>query len=199
MSHMDFLLLLDLHYVIHFPNNMINLLPPGAKKRLTKDFRIRVSIVSFWVVFLFEILTLIFFVPSYYVLSLSTKKLTNELAQRELFIPGEKNDTAIELTAIKKELALLKPTGGEGDNTPTRLLDEILLSKPRGIEINSFSYENVKNKIDIQLLGVASTREDLLGFRKLLSAKTDIAEVKFGSGFITKTTDIEYAMVISFK
>lgn len=179
---------------------MINLLPPHAKKSLTKDYHIRVGIIFLSALLLIEILTLVFFTPSYYVLNLSTNKLQNELAQRELLSPGGNKEASAELAAIKKEMALLRPSGGlEGSTTPSHLLDQVLLSKPRGIEISAFVFTNNKDKIEIQLSGIASTREDLLAFRKALSAQQNIGEVKFGNSFITRKTDIDFLIMILFK
>lgn len=179
---------------------MINLLPPHAKKSLSKEYRIRVSIIFLSAFLIAEILTLVFFLPSYYVLNLSTKKLESDLTQRQQLLSGGDKEASVELAATKKEMAQLKPSLGlEGAATPTRLLGELFADKPRGIEIISMSYANNKDKIDIQFSGVASTREDLLAYRKLLSAHPNIADVKFGNSFITKKTDIDFSIIIAFK
>lgn len=177
---------------------MINLLPPIAKKKLQREYRLRLGIVVLWAIFFLEIFVVALFAPSYFILSSGTKTLANELAQKKLLSPATNVEIPAQLVAIKKELALLKLSGEVHDIPPSRLINELLANKPQGIEITAVSFAENGGVVMIQFSGAAVTREQLLIFQKIL--KTQVVEsVKFGSSFITKRSPIDFIVTVTFK
>lgn len=158
----------------------------------------RLGVMLLSVILAVEMLAVIFFAPSYYVISMNKGSLTKELAQKKQLSPASNEETSVELAKIKKELALLAPGTGKNQILPSALLSRILASKPRGVELNSFAYARTKESIALQVSGVSTTREDLLLFKRTLRADPNIAEVKDGSG-ISKQSDIEFVITILMK
>ncbi len=177
---------------------MINLLPPIAKKKLHREYRLRLGIVVLWAIFVLEIFAVALFAPSYFILNSVTNTLANELAQKKLLSPATNAEIPSQLVEIKKELALLKLSGEVHDMLPSRLINELLDNKPRGVEFSAISYAESSGVVVIQLSGTAGTREELLILQKIL--KTSIVEsVKFGSSFITRKPPIDFIVTITFK
>jgi Tfp pilus assembly protein PilN len=178
---------------------MINLLPTQAKRKLTKEYQLRFLVLFLWGVFALEILTAAFFMPTYYTLGASTANLSRELEQQKKFPPIGGADTERRLSAIESEVALLKLGSTTLDVAPSVLLDMILTAKPRGIEFNSLSYERAVDGARVALSGVAETRENLIEFQNNLRQNPKVGSIKYGDSFITKKTDINFAVTISFK
>lgn len=158
----------------------------------------RLLVVLLAVVLVVEVLAMLFFSPSYYVISMSTSALSQELEQKKKLSPVTNEETSIQLARIKKELALLAPSTGKNQILPSELLSRILANKPRGVELNAFAYSRTKESIGLQVSGVSTTREDLLLFKRTLRADPNIADVKDGSG-ISKQADIDFVITIIMK
>ncbi len=158
----------------------------------------RLGVLALGAVLAVEVLAVIFYLPSYYVISMSTSALTAELEQKKKLSPAVNEETSIQLATIKKEIALLAPSTGKNQILPSALISRIIASKPRGIELSSFAYSRTKDSVGLQISGVSTTREDLLLFRRTLRADPDIADVKDGSG-ISKQADIDFLITIVMK
>lgn len=178
---------------------MINLLPNHAKKSLAKEFKLRLGVMVLCVVIGLELLTVVLFLPAYMTISTNTKSLTQQLSDTRAATPKEGEDVQRQILGIKKEIELLKPGVGASSTPPSALLDELLKDKPRGVEINAFAYAQAKTSIGIQLSGLALTRDELLAFQKSLRAHPLVADIKYGSSFITKKTNIDFVITVTLK
>lgn len=178
---------------------MINLLPNHAKKSLAKEFKLRLGVVVLCVVIGLEILTAVLFLPAYLTISASTKTLSEQLGATRAATPKEGEDVQKQILGIKKEIELLKPAVGASSTPPSVLLGELLKDKPRGIEISAFAYARAKTSIGVQLSGLALTRDELLAFQKSLRANPLVADIKYGSSFITKKTNIDFVITVTLK
>ncbi len=178
---------------------MINLLPAHAKKKLAQEYKIRLGVVVLCLIIGLEILSIGLFAPAYFTISASTKSLQQQLSDTRAATPKEGEDVQRQILAIKKEIDLLKPSAGASSTPPSALLNELLLDKPRGIEITSFAYARTKTNIGIQLSGLALTRDELLAFQNSLRANPLVADIKYGSSFITKKTNIDFVITVTMK
>lgn len=177
---------------------MINLLPPIAKKTIHKEYRLRLVIVVLCAIFILEASSAVLFLPSYFIMNSMTKTLSGELEQKKTLTPQENEQIPSQLTTIKSELALLRPSDDIHGIPPSRLISELLENKPRGIELFSVAYAEMGGVVAIQFSGTAKTREELLALQKTL--KTPMVEsIKFGDSFITKKSPIDFTVTVTFK
>ena len=179
---------------------MINLLSPSAKRKLAVEYRLRLGIVVLWFVFALEILAGIAFAVPYLILSANVDTLAKGIEQRRSLMPTEDAGAEAALKNIKSEITLLKQGSGITEVPPSVLLQNVLDGKPRGILVNAFSYGLVgKGGVEMQLSGIAGTRDGLLEFQANLKKNPQVSNIKYGSSFITKKTDIAFTVTITFK
>ena len=177
---------------------MINLLPQSAKKKLFNGYRLRLSVVILLATLILQIFAGVVFAPSYLAINGTTKTLSAELAAKKQLTPPGGDEAQKKLAQIKGEIALLKPASG-AEVLPSQLLADILSYKPDGIGIASYAYANTGGKIQMQLTGTASTREDLLAFQRNLKENPHFTDNKYSQSFIIQKTDISFQLTVPFK
>lgn len=177
---------------------MINLLSPRAKKKLWREYRTRLAVAVLGACFSLEVLAALLFFPTFVSLQSTTTSLENALDQEKLRSPENSTEIAKQLAVIKDELVLLRPVGTTTDVLPSTLLASILTNKPKGISIDALAYQRDKEKVSIQLSGVASTREDILSFKKILSSNPQFVVARTND-YIIKKTNIAFTINLSLK
>lgn len=179
---------------------MINLLPQVEKRKLQREYYLRIGIVVSGLVFILEILTAGLFSPSYFLISEAEKALKVELAAKKALTPIGGEDAQKKIAIINAELALLNPINQQGAMLPSQVIMEILSKKPSGIDITSFAYGKTgASSASAQLSGVAGTREDLLAFQRMLKENSRFGDIKYAQSFITKRTDIDFQLTVMVK
>ncbi|OGZ06896.1 MAG: hypothetical protein A2942_00370 [Candidatus Lloydbacteria bacterium RIFCSPLOWO2_01_FULL_50_20] len=178
---------------------MVNLLSPSEKKELLREHWLRFGIIVLCALFLLEILSVVYFTPAYYTLYLSTKGLEQNLSDLRSITPEGAKEAEADLALIKQQMALLKITEGVVDVPPSVLLQEIILQKPLGIDIASFSYVRTASAVNMQISGVALTQEDIFAFRRNVKANPRVLDFKYGGNYVTLKNDISFTATITFK
>ncbi len=185
------------HYVTIPLNNMINLLSVRAKNALWKEYRVRLVIVVLAALLLLQTLVAVLFFPTFFMLRSTTAALALDVEKQKGGSPQNGNDSARELTVIKNEIALLRPTASSSDMLVSDMISSILGVKPKGIAVDQFAYQKEKNITNIQISGVANTREDILAFKNTLS--TNPAFRVRANDYILKKTNIAFTITLSLK
>lgn len=183
----------------HLPHEyMINLLSPIEKKKILKEYHLRLGVVALIMTLMLEILAVVLLVPSYLTIRSSSDSLAEDLAARKsMVIPGG-NEAQRDLDIIKKEIGILK----HGDNAaalPSFVIAEVLKVKPEGIDVSSFAYGKNGTEYQVQVGGMARTREDLLFFQRSLKANPRFVDPHYADSFITKKTDIAFQLTLTVK
>ncbi len=175
---------------------MINLLPKLEKKKLHKEYLMRIGVTVLAVFFLLELFAGVVFAPSYYNVAAMVTVLTDTLAQKKKLTPEGSVEAERSLAETKEEIALLKPSS----ELPISVaLEELMAQKPAGISILGFSFGRTGKTLAIQLSGIAKTREDLLAFQQNLIGNPHFAETKYGQSFVTQKTDISFTLNVTLK
>jgi Tfp pilus assembly protein PilN len=178
---------------------MINLLPTSEKKKLLKEYRIRLAVTILWGILLLQVLAFAALVPSYQRISSSTNILESQLAEKKSTqLPGG-DEVQNKINTIKKEIALLKPTVTSVDIPPTEVIALILNMKPSGIVVSSVAYGRAGTSALIQLSGIADSREDLFTFQRLLSQDPRMSDIRYAQSFITKKAPIDFQLSVTIK
>lgn len=178
---------------------MINLLPQSEKKKLLREYRLRLAVIVLWGMLMLEIIAFGLFVPSYLAISSSTSALSVVLEDIQSHAPDGSNETKRHLNLINQEIASLKVGGASTELFPSQLLTELLAVKSSGIAITGFSYARAGTSVTVQLNGNAATREDLIAYRSALTSNVHFSDPKYAQSYITKKTDIDFTLTTTIK
>lgn len=177
---------------------MINLLPQSEKKKLLGEYRLHLAVVLLWVILGLELCAGVLFAPSYYMINGTTKTLALELAAKKAVAPSGEEGAQQKLALIKSEIAMLKPSV-VSEALPSHVLTQILSQKPAGIGLNSYAYAYNAGTVLVQFTGIAATREDLLEFQRNLKENPRLSDVRYAQSFITRKTNIDFQLTVTFK
>lgn len=178
---------------------MINLLPQFEKKKLMNEFRLRFGVAVLCALLMLQVLLFVLFTPSYLSMSITTTNLEADLTEKKTAVLPEGNDIQKGLNAIKGEIALLKPVVSNLSIPPSQLMVELFSPKPVGVGVSSFSYGRSGTVVSMQLNGIATTREDLLLYQRLLKENPHFSDARYAQSFITKKTDIDFSLTVTLK
>ncbi|MEK7558510.1 MAG: hypothetical protein AAB507_01645 [Patescibacteria group bacterium] len=175
---------------------MINLLPDGYKGQIEKEYRGRLLIVALIFIFLTEIVSIMLLLPSYFI---SETKYYSALNRTLKDISANGADSLKTSDAIKKindKIALLKISGGDKAQVGA-LINSIVAQKYSAIAIKSINYEMRGSTAKIDVLGVAKSRESLLGFVDRLKKEKYFAEVYSPVSNLVKDRNIDFSIQIA--
>lgn len=178
---------------------MINLLNQSEKKKLKKEFRMRVAVAIAAALLVIELWSVAVFASVYQIVYTNTKRVTVLLEQKRSHAPAGSEELQRELAAITKDIKLLDGAGHAQGVLPSELLRAVVEKKPAGLRIGSFAYGKPQNDLTLQISGIADSRDDLIYFQRLLKEDERFKEVRYEQSFITKKTDIDFRLTLIVK
>lgn len=146
---------------------MINLIPKKEEKRIIKDFYLRV-LATFFMMFSFAISIInIAMLPAYIFSSERKTFISDKLEDFEI-------NPILELSPYENEiineldirLDLINKNKLNDYSLTQNVIDKVISHKTEAIKIIQISYNKQVKETEILLVGIASDRESLLGFRK---------------------------------
>lgn len=171
---------------------MFNLLPKTKKDIIYREYRIRLTVVGLWLLFVVLIFSSILLVPS---LLLSSEK---ERAAQERFAALSKSlersgetDLNSVLNEVKSRLVLLR------NEAPRMFLHELLMLivsvKTDRISLTNFSFiKSADERREIAISGISENRSALLSFIKALERTELFEKVDAPISNFVKDTDINF-------
>ena len=175
---------------------MINLLPDEYKKQIRKEYRRRILIVALIFTFLTEIVSVILLVPSYFISNTKYYSVESHLPKDVLADKTESLKTSDIIKKINDKIDLLRISSA-GKAQINKLINSIVVEKYSTIAIRSISYEMRGDTAKIDVLGVARSRESLLGFVDRLKKDKYFAEVYSPVSNLVKDKDIDFSIQIA--
>lgn len=177
---------------------MINLIPNEEKKKIRKDFYMRVVIVSFFVLGLSILVSNIMLIPALFYASLEKKLAQNHFDQNQNKLSldlGENNKAIIE--NLENKINIVKKAKENNFLVSEKVINVLLNKKTEGIKINqiSFTSDEAKGKI-ININGQALSREKLLFFKKNLEKDGNFKNIDLPISNFIKSTDIEFSLIL---
>ena len=177
---------------------MINLIPNEEKKKIRKDFYMRVVIVSFFVLGIAILISNIMLTPALFYASLEKKLISEQFAKDEnklAFDLNQENKNAVE--CLESKITLIKQARDNKFLVSAKVVDNLLNKKINGILINEINYTKDPNKGNlINIRGKASSRERLLTFKNSLASDPNFKNVDLPISNFIKSTDIEFSLVL---
>ncbi len=173
---------------------MFTLLPEQHKKKLFKEYRIRLIVVFLFSVSVFFVINTALLFPSY--ISLESQKSTLELQSDTLSKQiklKDKDGLTTTMNQIQSDLALAKPD-------ETRLyaaINAILDQTTTNISIISLGYtRGVRAQSSINIQGVAKDRASLLMFSNNLKKELMFTSVDLPVSNLAKQTDVKFSITL---
>jgi hypothetical protein len=177
---------------------MINLIPSEEKKKIRKDFYMRVIVVSFFVLGTAVFLSNIMLTPALFYASLEKKLISDQFAKdtnKLTFDLNQANKNAVE--NLEKKILLIKQAQNNKFLVSENVIDNLLAKKINGILINEINYTKDPNKGNlVNIRGQASSRERLLTFKNSLAQDPNFKNVDLPISNFIKSTDIEFNLVL---
>ena len=172
---------------------MINLIPPSARKSVTREYWLRV--ISVWL-FLFGtgcLIISIFLLPTYVMVHTQTVSLGGQMSATA-DTTASYDEAIATLTKASADAAYLHRTAS---TTPfSSYLKTLESLAGSGVSIHSVSYTRAVTET-VTVTGVASTRELLAAFRDGLEAAPEFATVVLPIAALAKATDVLFTMDIT--
>ena len=173
---------------------MINLIPNQEKKKKVKDFYFRLGVVSLSMLGLSVFVAVLAIVPSYF-LSSVLKNVAHERleAQKKEPVPAVDQDSLKIMEELDGKLRLIE-NGEKNTYLVSRyVINQIIVQKMPDIKINNINYKNdpVSGK-EINIRGIAPSRERLLLFRRALEDDVSFQKVDLPISNFIKGSNIEF-------
>jgi hypothetical protein len=173
---------------------MINLIPNEEKKKMSRDFYLRLLTIFFMMLGGSLLIAYILILPSYFISS-TEENVVNEklkLQENELVPLPDPNTLAI-IKDLKSKLGLIENAQKNKFIFSEMVINEIILKKMPDIKITGISYQNdpqTGGKININ--GIAPSREVLLLFRQALEDDIAFSKVDLPISNFIKGSNIKF-------
>jgi hypothetical protein len=173
---------------------MINLIPNQEKKKKVKDFYFRFGVVFIFMIGLAVFVAVLTILPSYFLSSVLKNVAEERLtAQKAEPVPAVDQDSLKIMEDLDGKLRLIDDSEKNTYVLSRYVINEILVQKMPDIKINSISYKDdpITGK-EINIHGVAPSRERLLLFRRALEDDATFKKVDLPISNFIKGANIEF-------
>lgn len=170
---------------------MINLIPPAAKKIMTRDYWARVGIV--WVLLIGTacfIVTLLL-IPTYVLIQIKTTLLNEEAkSATEKMASYDISATELQVANRQAQILLQEPPLV----SYSTFMNDLEQAADLDVKITEFRFVRTKNSGLINLSGIAKTRQSLADFRDVLEADVRFVKVDLPISNLIKDRDLLFSM-----
>lgn len=175
--------------------NMINLIPIEKKKEIRKEFYFRLLCLGFVILGVCFLIYSVLMLPAYFVSYQKKNLLTQKLEiQNNQIIPEVDSKAQAEITSLENKLKLILGAIDKKYIFSDKVLNEILLRKSNKIKIDGIYFKNDPKEKKIVVSGTASSREDLLSFRRSFELSKIFSVVDLPISNFIKGKDIEFRL-----
>lgn len=167
---------------------MFTFLPKEQKKKLAKDYRIRVFVTFFMMLFFAVLISCILLVPSYLFSRLKMQSI--DLEAKKATSAQVISQEAVYESEIKNVSEYLTLLAGKEDVSLWKVIEKFTANKGN-ISISSFNInKKTDNTYEVSMTGKALRREDLATFSKNLRSNTSLSEINLPVSDFARTNDI---------
>lgn len=175
---------------------MINLIPNEEKKKMVRNFYLRLTTV-FLMMFSFSFILLILLLfPSYFLLSLRENFVKDNLDTQKQQLAKEIDQKSLnEFQELDAELIAIEKMEGKNFVVSQKVINEITAEKMSDIKITQISYESdAKGTKKVSINGLAPSRERLLQFRLALEDNVAFQKVDLPISNFVKGSNIRFSL-----
>src|SRR3989344_103536 len=172
---------------------MMNLLPEEAKMLVRRIYHRHLLVVIFGFIVFLVTVSILFTLPSLFLLKIRTNELRGQLAVKEASPISKQATTIMDIVKITNEKISLLETTSKIPQISV-FFDNILMKTTAGISLSSIDWDGAEN---IAVRGRATTREGLTAFLRLLEADPIFSNITSPISNLISSGDIDFS--ISFK
>jgi len=173
---------------------MINLIPKEEKKKMIKDFYLRVGVLFLLMVSFSVLVALIAILPSYFLSKVKDSVADAKLAaQKNEPLPPLGEQSLTEVKDINSKLDLVDRAEKNKFLISEKIINTVLSKKTSDIKITQIVYENdpVLGK-KVSIVGIASSRDGLLAFKQALADNSNFKSVDLPISNFVKISNIQF-------
>lgn len=177
---------------------MINLLPKKEKKRLYREYLIRLVTLYIFFIIIISTVALLLLSPSYYLVHLKGNILEEQAKAYEKDSTDEaQSSTKIALVDIQEKLLIL--SDGGDDVMLHEIISTIINGAGNGVSVTNVAYRNSGQEdvmSNITIKGVADRRESLRAFSQYIEDYEKVSSVDLPVSSLAKERDIDFEINI---
>ena len=175
---------------------MRNLLLEQDKKKIRREYFLRIAFVSLVFVFFSVIFGNVFLLPSYFLSNTKKRALEEQRTIIEQSIAVHEQDASIAvLVEADDKLSLLAPSKG---SSLFALIEQVVHALPPGVSVEEFVYGTYAERDnELHLSGVADTREDLRAFQNALRGKPLFTSVVLPVSNLAADKNISFSLTLT--
>jgi hypothetical protein len=177
---------------------MISLIPNEEKKKMRRDFYLRVATVSLWMLSLSMFLAIIGILPSFFISDVRKNTATQKLeVQKKELTPSINEQSLSDLKDLKNKLTLIENSSNDKFFVSKDIINQILSRKMSDIKITQISYNTDSFGKKINIAGQAPSRERLLLFRQALESSNAFTKVDLPISNFIKGSHIQFFLTLT--
>ncbi|OGI71356.1 hypothetical protein A3B84_00635 [Candidatus Nomurabacteria bacterium RIFCSPHIGHO2_02_FULL_35_13] len=172
---------------------MINLIPNEEKKKMSKDFYLRLITMFFVMLSVSLLIASILILPSYFFSSIEEDVIDTKIKSQEKSISLPDPNTLMIIKDLENKLNSVENYEKNKYVFSTKVINEIILKKIPNIKITEIFYQNdPQTGKKISISGKASSREVLLSFRRALEDDAAFSKIDLPISNFVKGSDIKF-------
>jgi hypothetical protein len=176
-------------------NNTMNLLPEARQRALAREYYMRISVVALLLVTSLALVSMVLLVPMSILLANTAREKEAHLAalQSELAL-SEESALALRLQVLSDEMAKLSALANAPSASET--IRSVLFVPHLGVKLSGFSYAPALGKSpgNVELNGVAATRDELRTYQLALARAPSVRGVNLPVSAFAKDSDIPFTI-----
>ena len=180
---------------------MLNILPIEEKKKALIEYRLRLSVVSFFGISALAVASSVLFAPAYILAVSKHNSSEAQLAELKKKYGGaeQEKELGAQIREINTKILLLLSGDTSERHTPSQAVASILSLKGNEIKISAFTYEAMASQERVVLTGTASDRDNLANFVEILKKDPTFTSVTMPISSYVKSENIDFSIVIERK
>lgn len=179
-------------------NELTDLLPPERQSALSRDYFLRLGVVSAILVSILMFASAVLLIPTYVFLVKSANAKETRLATIEYALSSaNEKDISTRLAALMNDAAIL--TALAGASSASTVMRSILTVSRPGITLSGFVYTPAVKKIHgaLTISGTAATRDALRSYQLALQSAPFALSAALPVSAYAKDTDIAFVISVT--
>lgn len=176
---------------------MLTFLFDQYQKAVLKQYRLRLYTIYLGLGSILLLIGITLTIPTYILLTTRLKATELDKTTAEKTIDTDAVTLDTEIKTLNDKISLIE--SNNKDLPMIIVLEKLLTKKDSDIRITSISIKRQNETGAIALGGVATTRDALVAFEKLLKSETLFSNVNLPVGSLVKSKDIPFAININAK
>jgi Tfp pilus assembly protein PilN len=179
-------------------NELTNLLPPERQRALSRNYFLRLGVVSAVLLCILTLASAALLLPTYVFLAESTSAKEARLANIESALSSaNEKELSVRLAALSGDAATLTALAS-APSASTMIRTVLAVSRP-GIALSGFAYTPVANKVPgtLTISGIAATRDTLRNYQLTLQRVSFARSATLPVSAYAEDTDIAFTITVT--